>query len=65
MKLKGIAHILIIFHSVILMIDYTFFFTRALYYCKICHSDIDDEKLIKKCKCRMCKCEQNFLYKKC
>nr|XP_027200074.1 calcium-activated potassium channel slo-1-like [Dermatophagoides pteronyssinus] len=26
---------------------------RALWYCKICHADIKDEKVIKKCKCRM------------
>ncbi|RWS16685.1 calcium-activated potassium channel slowpoke-like protein [Dinothrombium tinctorium] len=25
---------------------------RALYYCKTCHDDVKDEKLIKKCKCK-------------
>lgn len=28
---------------------------RAFYYCKLCHEDIDDVNLIKKCKCKNCK----------
>ena len=28
---------------------------RAWFFCKSCHSDVKDENLIKKCKCKHCK----------
>lgn len=35
---------------------------RAWYYCKNCHEDIKDEKLIKKCKCKNRKLKNSILF---
>lgn len=34
------------------------FLCRAWFFCKACHDDIKDETLIKKCKCKNCKCNR-------
>ena len=59
--LKTLSAIMIVVWNTLvglkLMIAHIFnlYFFRAWFYCKACHESVQDENLIKKCKCKHCK----------